>query len=277
MLNNNDPLRLKIGNPNLLQDNRHFAMIRYSNINPMSMNSFFGMLSFDYTFDYIGYRTIIAENEKKEYQGIVINQGSQLQLPENLDGYFNVRSFFTYSIPIEFIKSNINLNAGFNYSKTPSIINDVTNYANSNSINFGFVLASNISQNLDFNIFTLNTFSQVKNTSYKSSDANYFTQFSKVRLNWTIWNGIVFRTDFEYRYNGGLSSNYDPNSYLLNFSLGKKLFNKDQGEIRLSVYDALNKNISNQRTVTETYIEDSNSNVIGRYVLLSFIYDIKVF
>ncbi len=43
------------------------------------------------------------------------------------------------------------------------------------------------------------------------------------------------------------------------------------------VSDILNQNTSIVRTVNEFYVEDNQSNVLGRYVLLNFTYRIRNF
>ena len=48
-------------------------------------------------------------------------------------------------------------------------------------------------------------------------------------------------------------------------------------EIKLSVFDMLKQNNSISRSVTETYIEDSKSNVLQRYFMLTFTYNIRKF
>ena len=81
----------------------------------------------------------------------------------------------------------------------------------------------------------------------------------------------------DHRYQGGFGSNYSPNSYAWNAYVGKLLFSKDQGELRFTVFDILDKNNNASRTANDYYIEDSNSNVLGRYFQLTFIYNLKVF
>jgi hypothetical protein len=58
-------------------------------------------------------------------------------------------------------------------------------------------------------------------------------------------------------------------------SLGKKLFSKQQGELTVSVVDLLNQNKSVNRTVTGTYVEDTQNNVLGRYFMLTFTYTVR--
>lgn len=48
-----------------------------------------------------------------------------------------------------------------------------------------------------------------------------------------------------------------------------------QGELTLSVFDLLNQNKNMSRTVTDSYIEDSQSEVLQHYLMLSFSYKIR--
>lgn len=46
-------------------------------------------------------------------------------------------------------------------------------------------------------------------------------------------------------------------------------------ETKISVFDILNQNTSVNRAVTETYIEDSKTNVLKQYFMLTVTYNIK--
>ena len=49
----------------------------------------------------------------------------------------------------------------------------------------------------------------------------------------------------------------------------------NQADIRLIVYDILNQNNNIQRTNTDSYIQDSQTNALNRYYLLVFTYNFK--
>src|SRR5690606_6132818 len=93
VLNNSNPVQLRIGNPDLKQDYRHSLFIRYSEMDMETLHSIFVMLSSTFTNNYIGNNTFIASNDTIVYDGIELNRGTQITRPQNLDGYFNLRSF----------------------------------------------------------------------------------------------------------------------------------------------------------------------------------------
>ena len=56
------------------------------------------------------------------------------------------------------------------------------------------------------------------------------------------------------------------------------LFLKDQkGNLKLSVYDLLNQNVSIRRYTSENAIIDRQVNILKRYFLLTFTYNIRNF
>ncbi len=277
VLNNSNPVQLRIGNPNLKQDYRHSFNLRYSRMDMQSLHSFFILLGGTFTQDYTGNNTFIASQDTTVFDGIFLNRGTQITRPENIDGYFNLRSFITYGLPVEFLKSNLNLNLGVNFSRTPGIINAVKNYSNSTSFNLGFVLSSNVGEKLDFTLSSNSNYSLIRNTVNKSSDNSYFNQNSKLKFLWIFWEGLVFQNELDHQYDTGLQQEYNRNALLWNISIGKKLFSKDQGEIRFTAYDVLNQNTNVSRDVTDVYYQDTRSNVIGRYFLVSFIYNLRAF
>ncbi len=273
---NSNPVQLSIGNPELKQDYRHSLTLRYSSMSSQTLNSFFVLLGGTFTNNYIGNETIIAKKDTLLSNGIELKRGSQLKTPVNLDGYMNFRSFLAYSIPVYLLKSNLSLNANATYARTPAIVNNLKSFSNSTRLGLGFVLSSNISEKLDITLSSNSSYNIVK-SNLSNGDNNYFNQSSRFKFFWEFWNGFIIQSDLNQQYNGGLASDYNKNYYLWNLGLGKKLFSKDQGEIRFTVNDVLNQNTNIQRTVTDAYYEDVQSNVLGRYFLISFIYNIKAF
>ena len=64
---------------------------------------------------------------------------------------------------------------------------------------------------------------------------------------------------------------------LWNLSAAYKFLPNDRAEVRLTLYDVLKQNNSIVRTVTETYIEDARTNLLQRFVLLTFTWNIRNF
>jgi hypothetical protein len=277
VINNSNPLQLSTGNPDLKQDWQNSVTMRYSSSNTDKSTAFFALLSGTYTKNYIVNNTFIAQQDTQIAPGILLARNGQLSRPTNLDGYFNVRSFNNYSFPLTAIKSNMSLNLGSTYSRTPGMINNAINYANSYNMGFGVTLSSNISEKFDFTVSSNTTYNNISNTLQAQLNSNYYNQNSRLKVQAMPWKGLVLQTDLSHQFNSGLSSSYNQNYLLWNAAVGYKFLQSRQAELRLSVFDILKQNNSITRNITETYYEDVQTNVLQQYFMLTFTYNIKSF
>jgi hypothetical protein len=276
VVDNSNSLQLSVGNPSLNQQYQHMFIVRYSATEVDKYSTFFVLFSSAVTDNYIANTTFISSSDTI-ISGVEIPAGIQVTRPVNLDGYMNTRFFVTYGIPVKQIKSNINVNGSITYSRIPGIINDVDNYSNSTHLSLSLVLSSNISDKIDFNVSSSSNYNIARNTIQSELDNDYFNLISRIKLDWIIWKGLILRTQYNHHLYKGLSEGFDQNYMIWNLGLGKKLFKNDRGEIRVTAYDLLNQNASIQRNVNDAYIEDVRTNVLQRFFMLSFTYNLRNF
>jgi hypothetical protein len=277
VINNSNPILLSTGNPDLKQAYSNIVIFHYGKTNTGKAHSFFVFASVSNTASYIGNSTTIAFKDSILPGGYKLTKGSQLTRPVNLDNYWTARVFATYGLPMDFMKSNLNINGGVNYNSTPGLINNVLNYSNTYALSPSVVLSSNISEKLDYTFAYYSSYNIVKNTSNDQANNNYFTHTASLKFNWIFWKGFTFSADISHTLYSGLNSQYNQSLVLVNGGIGKKLFKDQNGEIRLSVFDLLNQNSNISRTVTDTYIDDQRTMVLQRYVMLQFSYNLKHF
>ena len=278
VLDNSNPIQLSIGNPNLKQSVQHRIFGRYQKTNPAKSTVMFFMLSGSVTKDYIGNSTYLRETDNPIFDEIDLASGVQLSIPANFDNYYNLRSFFSYGIPISAIKSNFNFDLSYNFTNTPGLINEVLNTAKSSTYGVGVVLASNISKKVDFTISSRTSMSDVTNSIPTNLNSDYIQQNSKLKFNWILPKGIVFRTDLNHLLYSGLSDDeFDTNYWLWNLGIGKKIFKNQLGEISFSVFDLLKQNNNITRNITDVYIEDVQTQALQRFVMVNFIYNFRNF
>jgi len=175
---------------------------------------------------------------------------------------------------IKFIKSTFNVNGGFTYNKLPGLINNKKTLTTTYTYSGGAVVASNISEYVDFNL----SYNGNYNNIAERPEDDYYTSTAGVQLNllgkagWFLQNDLNNQT-YKYKNNDVPDQNF----WLWNVSAGKKFLKDQKGELKLSVFDILKQNKSISRTVTETYIEDVQSQVLQRYFMLTFTYKLKNF
>ncbi|HAA20788.1 MAG TPA: hypothetical protein DCP28_19255 [Cytophagales bacterium] len=204
--------------------------------------------------------------------------GQQISVPINLDGFWNLRSFVTYGVPLEKLKSNLNFNGGFTYSNVPGQINGLDNVTTNAVATAGAVLSSNISERVDFTLSSRTNYTITNNALQPELNNTLINQLSSVRFNWAITDGIIYRTQFSHNYYDGLSDELEQQQIALwNMSLGYRFLKDRRGELSLEVFDLLNQNASLQRNVTDIYIEDVQTNALQRFFMLTFTYNLRAF
>lgn len=277
VINNSNQFFYTTGNPDLQQQYTNNLIARYTYTNSLKSQSFFANIFLQQINNYVANATYTASKDSALSNTITLFKGSQISKPINLNGYISARSFFTFGMPIKFLKSNLNWNAGFSYTKLPGLLNNVSNISNTYNYNLGAVLSSNISEYVDFNLSYSANINNVKNTIQPTLNNNYFTQSAGVELNLLTKKGLIFNNDLTNEYYKGLSGGYNTNYWLWNIAVGQKFLKNQAGELKLSVFDLLKQNKSITRNVTESYIQDVQNQVLQQYFMLTFTYKLKNF
>lgn len=276
-VDNSDPLQLYQGNPQLNQVVDHSLSVRYIASNVEKATNWMAYVSLTKKFDYIGSDVTIFDKEDVLDNGISVVKGAQLTKPVNLDGYLNLRSNVTYGFPVDFLMSNLNLSAGVNYSQTPGIQNGLSLKTKSLSFVPEAVLTSNISDQIDFTLSYNADLQKVTNNLQENNNYNYLTHTGKAKVSWIIWKGFIWENDLNWKCYTGSAMDKAEQFWLWNASIGKKFLKNDRAELKLSAYDLLKQNRAFSRTVADAYIQTSYTNVLSRYFMLTFTYNLQYF
>lgn len=271
-----NPLKITTGNPELSQTEEHNLMLHFGNTNIATSKNFFAFINGNYTRNYIGNANYIALTDTVIH-AIRLNKGSQLSIPVNMNGYYSARAFAVYSFPVSLIKSNLNLNAGVNYTHTPTLINDQKSYTHNTALSGGWYLSSNISSNLDFSLSYNGSYNIARNSANTASNSNYFSHNTTFRINAIVLKGITLSSDITNTLYDGLGSDYDQSFYIWNAAIGYKFLKDRSLEVKISGNDLLRQNSSLNRTVSELYREDSRTKVLQQYFLLTLTYTLRNF
>jgi hypothetical protein len=150
---------------------------------------------------------------------------------------------------------------------------------NNTSYNLGVVVASNISQYVDFNLSYNVNFSNVKSTdpSQQTGNSNYVDQSAGLQMNLLTKSGWFIQNDISNQNKSGYSEGANINYWLWNGAIGKKFLKNQVGELKLSVFDLLKQNQSVTRTIDPVYIIDTRSKVLQQYFMLTFTYSLRNF
>ncbi len=273
---------ISAGNPDLRQQFMNIMSGRYTFTNTGKGLLIMGNVFYQTASDYISQASYFNGSSSDTVLSIGSNQvslapGEQLRVPVNLDGYRSVRSLVTVSFPLRFIKSNINFNGGVTFTRLPGSLDGVTNISNNTMYSAGAVVASNVSEFVDFTVSYTANFNKVNNNTQKNLNDHYFQHVAGVQLNLLSKNGWFFQNDVNNQLYKGLSQGFNQNYTLWNMSVGKKFLESRKGELKLSVFDLLKQNRSITRNITEFGIEDVRNEVLTQYFMLTFTYNLRNF
>ena len=261
------------GNTDLNQAYSHSINAHYVNSNVDKGRTFMLMGMFSTTQDYIG--RSVYYNPSHEITGLDYTP-LQYTTYENMDGQWSVRGMVSFGTPLGFMKCNLNLRAGVNYSVTPSMIDGKINNASNMGYNFGAVLGSNISENVDFTLAWNGNYNEALNSQAKTKN-RYFNHSASLNLKASFWKGFTFTGSCVYNQYKGYTNDYNEDFLLCNLFLGKKIFKNQRGEIQIGVNDVFNQNSAFSRSTGSGYTQNSWNNVIGRYYTVQFIYNLRHF
>ncbi|SIN93444.1 outer membrane beta-barrel protein [Chitinophaga niabensis] len=271
-------LNYSVGDPKLRPQFGHMVAARYNYTNTVNNNNFFANIFLQTNNDYLTNAVFTPSRGDSVLQGTdTLKRGGRLTQAKNMDGFVSVRSFFTYGVPLKFIKSNFNLNTGVSYQRTPGQINQLRGFTHNYTYSAGVLISSNISEYVDFTLSYNGNFNTVKNTIDPSTNSDYSTHTASGAVNLLTKSGWVLQNEVNYQFNRGLGGDLDKGYILWNAGIGKKFLKNQRGELRASVFDLLKQNRAISRTVNGLSIVDSQSQVLTQYFMLTFTYRLKNF
>jgi len=258
-----NPQNIRTGNPDLKQEFAH-------NLN-MGYNKF--VLA---SFQFIAFNINGSLTQNKIVNSIdTLGRGVQLTRPVNMNGAYNASMFFTYGKTMKKLKGgNINATTLVNYNRDISLLYKQKNYTN------GWILTQSLGINYNHKQVDIGFNGSIAYNSNRYSlqsnlNSQYYTQTYSPEISYTLFKALIASTDLDYTINSGLSAGYNQHVAYWNASLALQIFKKKDGEIKLGVYDILNQNKSLTRSTGDNYVQDTRTNVLKRYLMLSFTYNFK--
>ena len=288
-----DSLNFQIGSPGLKPQFTHSLRILYANFDPGSQRVIFATVNAS---------TIVNDIQSAVYRNSL---GGQNSTYVNLNGTYNVSGFFNYGFPLKHPKSNLNFMTNITYAQSQSLLAQDSlaasqdryahQYTRNTGLNETIRWTTNIKKNFDMNFSSTTGYTINKNpgaqrspssdsaTSHSGSvsstnNLNTFTETLSAEFTAYTNSGWLIAANFDYTYTYTHSSTYTAHIPLFTPSIAKQLFKKKNGEIRLTVFDVLNKNTSVSKTVgTFGAVTYNRSNVLSRYAMLTFTYNLNNF
>ncbi|HMG67106.1 MAG TPA: outer membrane beta-barrel protein, partial [Chitinophagaceae bacterium] len=267
VLDQSNALQWRIGNPDLKQEFNQNVNVTYNSFNIVNFRFIAANISFSTTSN-----KIVNSTDS-------VSRGIQLIKPVNLDGTFNTSSFVTLGLPFKNKKlkgSSLNFTNSIAYNQDVSMLYKQKNIGKTITITQGAGINFDILKDkLDFGVNMNVSYYNVKYSVNEFMNENYLTQSYSADVSYTFAKNFILATDFDYSINSGRSDGFNQSIPLWNASFAKEIFKKKNGEIKISVNDILDQNQSITRTTSDNYIQDTRTNVLQRYFLVSFLFNLN--
>ncbi|MBN8666335.1 MAG: outer membrane beta-barrel protein [Chitinophagales bacterium] len=256
-------LSIKLGNPNLEQEFAHSIQLSYTGVNPFKNKNLFAFVNFTTTAN-----KIVNVNQRDSL-------GVDTTTYVNVDGVYNLNSNFHVGLPLKFMKANLNLDAGVQYSRGFQYSNGAKNEIRNTSIDPRVEITKVIKNKVDLSVFAGITLSRATYSLQSNLNNNYVTREWGGNIGWELPKNFYLSTDFEYRVNTQRAEGFNIKVPMWNAAISKQFLKFNRGELKLSVHDLLNKNQGIQRNTNANYIEDVSNTILRRFFMLSFTYSLN--
>lgn len=274
-IDNQNPLRISSGNPNLKQEYDHNLVMQFRSINKASGRSFTSGFTADFIQHKISNTIFTTDSAFTIAEDIVLGPGGQYSKPDNFDGVYNLRWHNSFGYRIEPLKLNINLNNNLYFNQNYTLLNfekvDAKTYGINQRIGVNTAFSKELIIGLDYN----GNLSYSKNSATETSNYSVYKHTVGNSIAMTLLKTWTLNSTFNYLYNGSILNAASTTSLLWNIAIGKKLFRRRNAEVNLTVFDLLNDNKNINQQINDLWVRVSQSNAITRYAMLSFTYHIR--
>lgn len=261
-----NPLNITVGNPDLKATFSHRVNLRFSDFNQQEQRSIMAMLSVNFAQNSIITKTTYDSST-----------GGRTNTYDNVNGVWNAMAMNMFSMPFGSSKVWFFSNHLFGrYSVTKGYNNGELNTSGTFSVNVSPGLAFRNSV-LDLELRPRYSFQTTHNSVNVGNNRDVHTYGGMFNGTYSTPFGLVLSTDLNFSATSGMADGYDSKQWIWNASLGYQFLSGRTASVQLSVFDILQQKKNIERNVTANYIEDTFTNSLGRYAMLTFTYRFTTF
>ena len=255
---NNDPLNIFIGNPDLEPAFNHRFNVYFNDYKVLKQRGIFANASFNLTENAITTSNTVDKYGKRVYQSV------------NSSGTYNYSSYISYNMEVPSIKTRFFADINTYGGKGINFVNLEKNITHNNTYAAGVggyfskenKMGINLRTNVSYNTSVSSIYEAIK-TKYWVYTYNIDTYFA---LPYKF--DLSSDADFNFRQKTNVFDQ-NRNTIIWNASLSKRLF-KETCSLKFSINDILNQNIGFRRDIQSNFITENTYATLRRFWLVSF-------
>ena len=260
-----DPTNITIGNPDLNPRYTNNVFIRFQQFTPEKQRAFMIMANGSYIInDIVSYTSYNQET------------GVKTTTYKNVNGNYSGNVRMMLNTPLKNKKFSINSMTMASFANSNGYINEEKN------TNRNLILSERggidfRSSYLDLGVNGNIRYNATSNSLQKDNNQNTFNYGAGGYT--TIYLPLNFKieSDVNWSTNSGYGDGFKQNEVLWNASASKSFLKNNQGTLRFKIYDILQQRSNISRSITASYIQDSEYNTLGSYFMVHFIYRFSIF
>lgn len=259
---NTNELDQRIGNTALKQSFNHRLMAYFGHFKLLSNRSIYMNVFYNATQNDISQTNYVDPSGKRIWQ------------PVNVQGNFNLSSYFYYGKKLGKSPLNFNLDGSVNRNRNTNYTNGLKNITRSTNLSAGPGLSYYKEKKADFS-FSFNTGYSWSTASLRPDQpTNYWTFSPRIDSRVTLPAKFEIQTDCNFNFRQKTDAfPTNNNTIVWNARLDRKFLKKDKGTLRIGAYDILDQNLNVDRNITSNFISERNCNAIRRHFMFSVIYN----
>lgn len=259
---NNNPLFIQKGNPNLVQEFNHAFAVNYNNYQVLKNRGYGFRIRYNTTYNAI--RSSIYTD----------SLGRSISQYVNLNGNNYFTTNINYNTKVKKLDIYVNASYSFNIGNSISIVNNQTN-KNVNKSHQMYVGISKEKEN-KFNLWLYNSIAYNISSSSIRSEIN--TQYWSASLGADLSVYLPWKLELnnnieaELRQKTELFSGNN-NITIWNIYISRKIFKGDKSQLRFTAFDILNQRRNYERDISSNTITETGYQQLSQYFLFSFIWN----
>lgn len=260
VVDNSDPLNIYVGNPDLVPAYVHRISANYTAFNPARFINFFAFVNSSYM------RNAIVNSQTTDPVSF-----ARITQPVNVSSSKNLSANFNGGFPVKKLNSRFNIGPTATLSESITVLNGqdntVRNKTLGGSVRYNFTYKEIVIIDLSANLSHQET-----KYDFNTPDQQYFNQTYRSELNLNFLKNYAFNTTYEYLIYSSTTTDFRETIPFLNLSVSRFMLKNNAGELKLGVNNLLDQSNSVSQSSGENYIQQSTTNNLGRYYMLSFTY-----
>ena len=260
-----DPTNITIGNPDLNPRYTNNVFIRFQQFTPEKQRAFMIMANGSYIInDIVSYTSYNQET------------GVKTTTYKNVNGNYSGNVRMMLNTPLKNKKFSINSMTMASFANSNGYINEEKN------TNRNLILSERggidfRSSYLDLGVNGNIRYNATSNSLQKENNQNTFNYGAGGYTTLYLPLNFKIESDVNWSTNSGYGDGFKQNEVLWNASASKSFLKNNQGTLRFKIYDILQQRSNISRSVTASYIQDSEYNTLGSYFMVHFIYRFSIF